>query len=153
MELTPEYFMNKALQQAEIAFSEDEVPVGAVVVANNQIIGKGYNQVERLGDPTAHAEMIAITAACSFLNAKFLNECTLYVTLEPCLMCYGAIKNARIKEIVLGCMEPKHGFSNWIPLTDSISITKDVLGNQSAELMRTFFSQKRKQTVKTGLRH
>ena len=67
-------------------------------------------------------------------------------------MCYGAIKNARIKEIVLGCMEPKHGFSNWIPLTDSISITKDVLGNQSAELMRTFFSQKRKQTVKTGLR-
>ena len=82
MELTPEYFMNKALQQAEIAFSEDEVPVGAVCCSKQSNIGKGYNQVERLGDPTAHAEVIAITAACSFFNAKFLNECTLYVTLE-----------------------------------------------------------------------
>jgi len=143
MELTPEYFMNKALQQAEIAFSEDEVPVGAVVVANNQIIGKGYNQVERLGDPTAHAEMIAITAACSFLNAKFLNDCILYVTLEPCLMCYGAIKNARIKEIVLGCMEPNHGFTNFVSKPSGLELSSGVLKEESVRLMKSFFVKKR----------
>ncbi len=143
MELTAEYFMQQALRQAENAFAEDEVPIGAVVVAGNQIIGKGYNQVERLNDPTAHAEMLAITAASSYLDSKFLNDCTLYVTVEPCVMCYGAIKNARIKNIIIGCMEPKHGFTNFVHSTDKTNVKEGVLGEEAALLMRTFFESKR----------
>lgn len=144
MELTPEYFMKKALFEAENAFAEDEVPIGAVVVANNQIIGKGYNQVEKLNDPTAHAEMLAITAACTFLNSKYLDECTLFVTVEPCVMCYGAIKNARIKKVIIGCLEPKHGFSNFVSKSSKMEISSGILESDSQLLMRTFFEGKRK---------
>ena len=143
MELTPDFFMKQALKQAELAFSEDEVPIGAVIVANNQIIGRGRNQVEKLNDPTAHAEMIAITAAGSFLNSKYLNECTIYVTVEPCVMCYGAINNARIKHIVLGCLEPKHGFTNFVSKPSSLELSSGVLEGESVQLMRSFFSSKR----------
>ena len=143
MELTPDFFMKQALKQAELAFSEDEVPIGAVIVANNQIIGRGRNQVEKLNDPTAHAEMIAITAASSFLNSKYLNECTIYVTVEPCVMCYGAINNARIKHIVLGCLEPKHGFTNFISKPSSLELSSGILEEESVRLMRSFFSSKR----------
>ncbi len=143
MELSHEYFMKQALKQADNAFAEDEVPIGAIVVVENQIIGKGYNQVERLQDPTAHAEMLAITAASNYLNSKFLNECTLYVSVEPCVMCYGAIKNARISKVVLGCLEPKHGFTNFVSSIDKISLTTGVLENECSTLMRTFFEAKR----------
>jgi tRNA(adenine34) deaminase len=143
MELTQEFFMKKAISQAELAFAADEVPIGAIVVANNQIIGKGFNQVETLNDPTAHAEMLAITAASSFLDSKYLNECTIYVTVEPCLMCYGAIKNARIKHIVLGCLESKHGFTNFVTKASSLELNSGVLEEESVQLMKTFFSKKR----------
>ena len=143
MELTAEYFMIQALRQAESAFAEDEVPIGAIVVADNQIIGKGYNQVEKLSDPTAHAEMLAITAASSYLDSKFLNDCTLYVTVEPCVMCYGAIKNARIKKVVIGCMEPKHGFTNFVHSGYKMDIKEGILREESALLMKTFFKNKR----------
>ncbi|MGB0849859.1 MAG: nucleoside deaminase [Bacteroidia bacterium] len=135
--------MKQALKQAENAFGEDEVPIGAVVVANNQIIGKGYNQVEKLKDPTAHAEMLAITAASSYLDSKFLNECTLYVTVEPCVMCYGAIKNARIENIVIGCLEPKHGFTNFVSKAKKLNVKQGVLEEESVLLMKTFFERKR----------
>jgi len=144
MELKPEYFMKQALRQAENAFAEDEVPIGAIVVADNQIIGKGYNQVEKLNDPTAHAEMLAITAASSYLDSKFLNDCELYVTVEPCVMCFGAIKNARIKTIHIGCLEPKHGFSNFVHSHKQIQVNQGVMEEESASLMKSFFETKRK---------
>ena len=109
-----EFFMRKALEQAQRAFDEEEVPIGALVVCNNKIIGKGYNQTEKLIDVTAHAEMIAITAAAAELGSKYLDECTLYVTIEPCVMCAGAIKDARFHKIVIGAKEPKTGFSNFL---------------------------------------
>ncbi len=143
MELSQEFFMKMALKQAELAFAADEVPVGAVVVANNQIIGKGFNQVETLNDPTAHAEMLAITAASSFLNSKYLNECAIYVTVEPCVMCYGAIKNARIKQVILGCLEPKHGFTNFVSKSSKLNIKTGILEGESVELMKSFFNKKR----------
>ena len=135
--------MKQALRQAENAFAEEEVPIGAIVVADNQIIGKGYNQVEKLNDPTAHAEMLSITAASGYLNSKYLNECTLYVTVEPCVMCYGAIRNARIKNIVIGCMEPKHGFTNFVNNAQKLNVLKGVLEEESSMLMKTFFESRR----------
>ncbi len=143
MELGSEYFMKQALRQAEMAYAEDEVPIGAIVVANSQIIGKGYNQVEKLNDPTAHAEMLAITAASSYLNSKFLNECELYVTVEPCVMCYGAIKNARINKVHIGCLEPKHGFTNFVSSEGKIRVNQGIMEEQCANLMKTFFESKR----------
>jgi tRNA(adenine34) deaminase len=104
-----EYFMGKAVQLAQQAFDEDEVPIGAVVVHNQRIIAKGYNQTEKLTDVTAHAEMLAITGAAQFLGSKFLDECTLYVTVEPCTMCFGAVQWARPARLVYGASEPKTG--------------------------------------------
>ena len=143
MELGPEYFMKQALKLAQQAADEDEVPIGAVVVANNRIIGKGYNQVERLQDPTAHAEMLAITAACHFLGAKYLPDCELYVTVEPCLMCFGAISHARISKMNIGCQEPKHGFSNSITSYKQ-STNWGILETDCVQLMKSFFENKRK---------
>lgn len=102
-------FMFSALSEAERALEEKEIPVGAVIVHNNRIIGRGYNQVEKLKDPTAHAEMIALTAATNHLGNKFLNECDLYVTVEPCVMCTGAIILAKVKNVYFGAFEPKFG--------------------------------------------
>jgi tRNA(adenine34) deaminase len=139
-------FMQKAIEQAKMAFDADEVPIGAVVVCNNKIIGKGYNQTEKLQDVTAHAEMLAITAACSHMGGKYLDECTLYVTIEPCVMCAGAIKHARFGKIVIGATEPKMGFSNYIneDFNTKTEVKLGVLEAECKSLMQTFFKAKRK---------
>ena len=140
-----EYYMRLALQEATHALEEDEVPIGAIIVANGKIIGKGYNQVERLCDATAHAEMIAITAAANYLGAKFLEECTLYVTVEPCPMCAAALRWARVGKVVYGASDPKSGYSQFgtkmfHPKTE---IKSDVLQVECAEMMTAFFKSKR----------
>jgi tRNA(adenine34) deaminase len=140
-----EYFMQKALQMAQEAADADEIPIGAVVVHKGRIIGKGYNQTEKLNDVTAHAEMLAITAAASFLNNKFLEECTLYVTVEPCLMCAGAIRWARLAKVVYGCKEPKTGFSKELN-TELLGHTKVCQGpfaEEARQLMQDFFRSRR----------
>ncbi len=140
-----EYFMRKALQEAEIAFEEDEVPIGAVVVSQNKVIGRGHNQVERLRDATAHAEMLAITAASDYLGSKYLDDCTIFVTLEPCAMCAGALRWVRADRIVFGATEPKFGYSRFSrelvhPKTE---IVTGVLAEEAAALMRAFFQSRR----------
>lgn len=147
MDLNDEYFMRQALQQATYAFEDDEVPVGAVVVLNNKIIARAHNQVERLNDPTAHAEMIALTSAFNYLGSKYLPEATLYVTVEPCLMCCGALYWGKLGRVVYGCSDEKNGYKhitqeNW-PFHPRTTITKGVLENECAGLMRTFFRNKR----------
>jgi tRNA(adenine34) deaminase len=107
--------MNEALKQAKIAFEEGEIPVGAVIVSKNKIIGKAYNQTERLNDVTAHAEMLAITAAANTLGAKYLNDCRLYVTLEPCTMCAGALFWSQIGEVYFAASDPRRGFRQSNP--------------------------------------
>ncbi|MDG1098379.1 MAG: nucleoside deaminase [Bacteroidia bacterium] len=137
--------MNIALQQAQLALDQDEVPIGAIVVANNKVIGKGFNQTEILRDVTAHAEMIAITAASNAVGSKYLSECTLYVSIEPCLMCAGALAWSRISKVVYGASEPKFGYS----LTDEqiisskTEIVQGVLQEEAASLMTEFFKSKR----------
>lgn len=143
---TPEYFMRKALAEAQKAYDEDEIPVGAVIVANNQIIAKAYNQTERLQDVTAHAEMLAITAASDYLGTKYLNDCTLYVTLEPCPMCAGALAWSQIGKIVFAASDAKKGFSlidNPL-LHPKTIIEKGVLKNESQQLLQDFFRKRRK---------
>lgn len=142
--LGDDYFMQKALQLAEKAFDEEEIPIGAVVVHDQKIIGKGYNQTERLTDVTAHAEMIAITSASDYLGNKFLNECTLYVTIEPCTMCFGAIQWSRIGRVVFGGAEQKTGFrSKGLEFPKKVELTYGVLEKNCADLMTHFFKTKR----------
>jgi tRNA(adenine34) deaminase len=138
-------YMKKALEQAQLAFDEDEVPIGAVIVCNNRIVGKGYNQTEKLRDVTAHAEMIAITAAAASLNSKFLDECTLYITIEPCVMCAGAIKHSRMGKIVIGAMEPKMGFSNYLAEGFNLKteLVSGIMEKECREMMQAFFKGKR----------
>lgn len=142
-----EYFMRLALKEATYAYEEDEVPVGALVVSNNRVIGKGYNQTEKLKDVTAHAEMLAITAAANYLGSKFLEECTLYVTLEPCNMCAAALRWARIGRLVYGATDPKAGFSliGQSLLHPKTEVTKGVLEHDCSVLVTEFFRSKRKQ--------
>ncbi|MEI6507862.1 MAG: nucleoside deaminase [Bacteroidota bacterium] len=139
-----DYFMKMALKEAEKAFVENEVPVGCVVVCENQIIGKGHNLTEKLVDVTAHAEMQAITAASNYLGAKYLTECTLYVTIEPCVMCAGAIFWSQIGKVVYGARDEKRGFTktgNLLhPKTEIIS---GILENECSELMKIFFKKLR----------
>ncbi len=141
-----EYFMGEALKEAQKAFDMDEVPVGAVVVCNNQIIARAHNLTERLNDVTAHAEMQAITSAANFLNGKYLNECSLYVTLEPCVMCAGAISWAQFAKLVYGASDTKRGFKllneNKV-LHPKTIVKKGILEDKCAELMKTFFQRKR----------
>ena len=142
------HFMQAALQEAAMAFEEGEIPVGAVVVQNNRIIGRGHNQTERLNDVTAHAEMIAITAAFNFLGAKYLPGATLYVTLEPCHMCAGALYWSKIGRIVVGGADEKHGYSrfygNLSPFHPKTLVEQGLLAEQGAQLMKDFFKGKRK---------
>ncbi len=140
-----EYFIRQALLEAENAYNEGEVPIGAVIVANNQIIARAYNQVERLNDPTAHAEILAITSACNKLNSKYLNNCKLYVSVEPCPMCAGAIRWARLKEVHYCLKEPKFGFSiyNEQIIPKSCRVIKSELEDTALELMSNFFQSKR----------
>lgn len=146
MTLNDEYFMRMALQEAEDAYAEDEIPVGAVVVLNSQVLAKGHNLTETLKDVTAHAEMMAITGAANALGAKYLQECTLYVTLEPCLMCAGAIAHAQVKTLVYGASDPKRGYTVYLKeaFPSKVEIRKGVLAEESSELLRKFFSERRR---------
>ena len=142
MELNHNQFMKKALQEAEYAFYKGEVPVGCVIVHNNEIISRSSNMVELLNDSTAHAELIAITSAQNNLNSKNLENCTLYTTLEPCMMCYEAIYWSKIKTIVYGASDEKRGFSKHIVNVDrDIKIIKGVLEEESKELLDSFFKK------------
>ena len=149
MLFSDEYFMKLALKEAQYAYEEDEVPVGAIMICNNRIIGKGYNQTERLKDVTAHAEMIAITAAANYLGSKFLEDCTLYVTLEPCLMCASALKWARISRLVFGAPDVKAGYSMMpgLVLHPKTEVTRGVLENECGSLVTEFFRQKREKNA------
>ncbi|HEY0262041.1 MAG TPA: nucleoside deaminase [Chitinophagales bacterium] len=142
-----EHFMRLALNEAKQAEAEDEVPIGAVIVANGKVIGKGYNQTERLKDVTAHAEMLAITAAANYLDAKFLETCTLYVTLEPCPMCAAALRWARIGKIVYAAPDEKLGYSTISTklLHPKTELQTGVLQHECATLITNFFKQKRTQ--------
>lgn len=144
---TPEYFMKQAYLQAEMAFEQDEVPVGAIIVANstNTIIAKAHNFTEKLNDVTAHAEIQAITAAAEYLGAKYLKDCTLYVTLEPCVMCAGALAWSQISQIVFGASDPKRGAGR---ITENIYhpktiITGGVYSEQCQVILQDFFKKKR----------
>lgn len=139
------YFMQEALREAQKAFNAEEVPIGAVVVSEGRIIGRGYNQVEHLKDATAHAEMIAITAACDYLGAKYLPECTIYVTIEPCVMCAGALRWVQMKRVVYGASEPKYGHTRVSEnlLHPKTEVLRGVLAEECAELMVQFFRARR----------
>lgn len=138
------YFMKKALQEAEKAFELNEVPVGAIVVANNQIIARGHNLTERLNDVTAHAEMQAITAAANFLGGKYLTDCTLYVTLEPCQMCAGALYWSQITRVVFAGEDPKRGYrAMGAKLHPKTNIEFGVMQQEAIQLLKRFFLEKR----------
>jgi tRNA(adenine34) deaminase len=141
-----EHFMREALKEAQKAYDSDEVPVGAIVVCNNQIIARAHNLTERLNDVTAHAEMQAITSAANFLNGKYLNECTLYVTLEPCVMCAGAIAWAQLGKLIYGAPDTKRGFNLLNEkkiLHPKTQVKSDVLKNECANIVKSFFQNKR----------
>ncbi len=137
--------MRLALDQARLAFDEGEVPIGAVIVSQGRVIARAYNQVERLKDPTAHAEVLAITSACNLLGSKYLPQCQLYVSVEPCPMCAGAIRWSRISELIYATGEPKFGYSvyNEKILPRSCQIRSSVLKDEAEALMRSFFASKR----------
>lgn len=140
-----EKFMREALREAQLAADEDEIPIGAVVVCKGRIIAKGHNMSERLHDPTAHAEMIAITAATEAIGGKYLNDCTLYVTVEPCPMCAGALNWSQIGRIVYGCIDPKRGFSIFSPslLHPKTSVDAGVLSEECSKIITDFLKNKR----------
>lgn len=140
-----EYFMKKALQEAECAFELGEIPVGAVIVIDNKIIARSHNLTEMLHDVTAHAEMQTITAAANFLGGKYLKDCTLYVTLEPCQMCAGALYWSQISKIVFGASDENRGFIKMgTQLHPKTTLISGILSNEAADLMQRFFAQKRK---------
>ncbi len=147
IEFDDEYFMQQALKEAVIAYERDEVPVGAVIVINNKIIARGHNQVELLNDSTAHAEILALTSAYSSLGSKYLPDATLYVTVEPCLMCCGAMYWGKLARIVFGTPDEKNGYKhitqeNW-PFHPKTELTGGVMKDECAQLMRSFFRSKR----------
>jgi tRNA(adenine34) deaminase len=146
-----EMYMKEAIRQAKMAASADEVPVGAVIVYERKVIAKAHNQIETLKDPTAHAEMIAITQATNFLSSKWLQDCTLYVTIEPCSMCAGALVLARIARVCFGAPEPKTGacgsvinIANHKSLNHRIEVNGGVLALECSTLVSEFFQKKRK---------
>jgi tRNA(adenine34) deaminase len=145
--MTDEYYMQQALKQAHKAFEEGEVPVGAVVVLNDKIIARGYNQVEKLNDATAHAEIIALTSAFNLLGAKYLPEATLYVTVEPCLMCAGALYWSKIGRIVWGADDEKNGHKRLThphsPFHPKATTSTGVLKDECVDLMKTFVRDRR----------
>ncbi|RNC67144.1 nucleoside deaminase [Proteiniphilum sp. X52] len=144
--LDDQYFMQQALREAHRAFENEEVPVGAIVVANDRIITRAHNLTETLNDVTAHAEMQAITAAANVLGGKYLTDCTLYVTVEPCPMCAGALRWAQISRIVYGASDEKRGYSQISPylLHPRTTVTSGILADDCADLMKLFFARFRK---------
>lgn len=141
-----EKYMREALREAGYAAESDEVPVGAVIVCRGKIIGRGHNMTETLHDPTAHAEMIAITAATEAMGGKYLNDCTLYVTVEPCPMCAGALAWSQIGRVVYGAIDPKRGYSMFSPslMHPKTEITAGVLADECGMIVSKFFRNKRK---------
>jgi tRNA(adenine34) deaminase len=142
-----EYFMREALKQARLAFAAGEIPVGALVTWDTKIIARGYNQVEQLNDSTAHAEMIALTSAFSQLGSKYLPEATLYVTLEPCLMCSGALYWSKVGRVVFGAFDPKNGYARITgdnsPFHPKTELVHGILADECAQLMKDFFIARR----------
>lgn len=140
-----EHFMKEAYKQAQLAYEEGEIPVGAVVVANKQIIARAYNQTERLNDATAHAEMLAITSASNYLGTKYLSECSLYVTLEPCGMCAGALYWSQLGELIYAAPDEKRGFSviNYKLLHPKTMVKRGPMQNECSALVTNFFSKMR----------
>jgi len=155
--MTDEYYMMMALREAKKAFEEQEVPVGAIIIQQDKVLAKGYNQVERLNDPTAHAEILALTSAFNFLGSKYLPEATIYMTVEPCLMCAGALFWSKIGRIVYGADDDKNGYTKYCacpPSIDGIShsqwpfhpktkLNKGILATECALLMKDFFRIRR----------
>lgn len=144
---TDEYYMKEALKQAQFSFEQNEIPVGCVVVCNNRIVAKAYNQIEKLNDSTAHAEMIALTSAFNYLGAKYLTDCALYVTLEPCVMCAGAIQWAQVGKLVYGASDPQKGYTRigeniLHPKTEIIS---NILSRECKQIIDKFFIKLRNQ--------
>lgn len=139
------YFMGLAIRQAEMALAEEEIPVGALVVCQGRIVAKAYNQTEMLTDVTAHAEMLAITSAAQTIGAKYLKDCTLYVTLEPCLMCAGALYWSQLGRLVFGAREEKRGYQQIDKqvLHPKTEVLGGILANESEALLKEFFSQRR----------
>lgn len=138
------YFMKKALQEAEMAFEKGEIPIGALIVIDNRIIARAHNLTEKLNDVTAHAEMQAITAAANFLGGKYLINCTLYVTLEPCQMCAGALYWSQISKIVYGARDEERGYLNLkTKLHPKTEVIGGVLADESSQLLKRFFVEKR----------
>lgn len=145
IDFSDEYYMKQAFVEAEKALSKNEVPVGAVVVCNNKIIARTHNLTETLNDVTAHAEMLAITAAEEYLGGKYLNECSLYVTLEPCVMCGGALNWSQLKRLVYGASDEKRGFKRCSPsiLHPKTEIISGVMEDKCKNIVQSFFQQKR----------
>ena len=139
------YFMKQALAEAKKAFAKGEVPIGAVVVCNQQIIARAHNFTETLHDVTAHAEMQAITAAASYLGAKYLNDCILYVTVEPCVMCACALYWSKVAKVVYGASEDKYGYTKKVPLAlhPKTEVVAGVMADECAQIMKDFFITKR----------
>lgn len=142
---TDDHYMKEALKQAQLAFEAGEVPVGAVIVADNRIIARAHNQTEQLTDVTAHAEMLALTSAFNYLGAKYLNDCTLYVTLEPCVMCAGAQYWAQLGRLVYGASDPKRGYARLERnlLHPRTEVESGLLKEESEALLKSFFSKLR----------
>ncbi|MDR2775950.1 MAG: nucleoside deaminase [Tannerella sp.] len=140
-----EYFMKQALAEARLAADEDEAPVGAVIVCGDRIIARAHNQTERLNDPTAHAEMLAITSATGALGAKYLTDCRLYVTIEPCVMCAGAIGWSQLSALIYGASDEKHGFTVFAPdaLHPKTDVRNGIMDAECADEMKKFFKNKR----------
>ncbi len=155
--MTDEYFMLQALKEAKKAYDDGEVPVGAVVTMNEKIISRGYNQVERLNDPTAHAEIIALTSAFNFLGSKYLMDAAIYITIEPCLMCAGALYWSKIQKVVYGAEDIKNGYKKYVepcpsleqigiaprPFHPKTIVVDRVLADECATLMKEFFKSRR----------
>lgn len=141
-----EKYMKEAIREALAAAQEDEVPVGAVIVCRGKVIARGHNMTERLNDPTAHAEMIAITAATEAVGGKYLSGCTLYVTMEPCPMCAGALAWTQISRVVYGALDPKRGFSLYSPvlLHPRTEVTAGILAEECGKIVSDFFREKRR---------
>ncbi|OWK98424.1 nucleoside deaminase [Kaistella haifensis] len=141
---TDEYYMKLALQEAQIALEKDEVPIGCIIVSNNRVIAKAHNLTEALNDVTAHAEMQAITSAANYLGGKYLQNCTLYVTLEPCVMCCGALNWSQISKVVIGARDEQRGFINKnLSLHPKTELVVGVMENECSDFVKNFFKSKR----------
>ena len=141
---TDDYFMKMAFQEAELALEKDEVPIGCVIISNNRVIARSHNLTETLIDVTAHAEMQAITSAANYLGGKYLQNCTLYVTLEPCVMCAGALNWSQITKVVIGARDEQRGFINkGLTLHPKTEIVTGIMENECSQIVKNFFNNKR----------